>query len=81
MDYVKLLFGLSSVQMDNKMNCRGQIIPQYKTSKQLRKNPLWGKPDQEEFETIHVSIEIGSVCADCKRTICDKEIELDISGV
>ncbi len=53
--------------------CRGVIIPQYKKSKQIRKNPLWGKPDQEEFETLNVSIEINSVCADCKRVLCKED--------
>jgi hypothetical protein len=53
--------------------CRGIIIPQYKNSRQLRKNPLWGKPNQEEFETLNVCIEINSVCIDCKRVECKED--------
>jgi hypothetical protein len=50
--------------------CRGVIIPQYKKSKETRFNPLWGKPNEDEFETIYVSVEINSVCADCKKIEC-----------
>ncbi len=50
--------------------CRGVIIPQYKKSKETRFNPLWGKPNEDEFETIYVSVEINSVCPDCNRVNC-----------
>src|SRR5271166_4097786 len=53
--------------------CRGIIIPQYKTIKETKLNPLWGKLDQEEFETINVSVEINSVCADCRQILCESD--------
>ena len=54
--------------------CRGIIIPQYKPSKQMRKNPLFPLvEDANEFEVIHVNIEVNSICIDCKRVQCKDE--------
>lgn len=39
------------------------------------KNPLSNKKE-DEFETIYVSVEINSVCADCKKIECKDSDEI-----
>ncbi len=67
--------------------CKGVTIPQYKQVKELRANPLYlgfklpavGRYGHlnttEEFIETIANVEIGSICADCKRVTCKDDYD------
>ena len=69
------------------MKCQGITIPQYKQIKETKSNPFYCaiklpkignyshlNTTDEFLETI-TNVEIGSICADCKRIICKDDYD------
>jgi len=64
------------------MKCKNELIAQYKRTKETKINPYYGlefpwedsnyggKNTTDEFITIEVLKEVGTVCANCKKEEC-----------
>jgi hypothetical protein len=62
--------------------CKGLFKPLYSIAKYTSKNPFYltgnceridGVNTADEFITVSVYKEIGTVCVDCKKAVCKRE--------